>query len=68
MKANPQTDGASPFLNTRDAAIYLGMHLRSLENMRWRGEGPRYRKHGGLVRYHVGDLESWSDSRGNGAT
>lgn len=60
-------DGAplgSPFFSTGEAALYLRIERRTLENMRWRGEGPRYRKHGGRVRYHVADLDSWSESRG----
>jgi excisionase family DNA binding protein len=54
----------SPYFDTDEAALYLRIERRTLENMRWRGEGPRYRKHGGRVRYHVADLDSWSESRG----
>jgi len=28
--------------------------------MRWRREGPHFRKHGGRVLYHKRDLEGWS--------
>jgi len=50
----------SPFLTAKQAAHYLGMQVKTLANMRWRGEGPRYRRHGGQVRYHIDDLDEWS--------
>lgn len=50
----------SPFLNAKQAAHYLGLGAKTLANMRWRGEGPRYRRHGGQVRYHIDDLDEWS--------
>src|SRR3546814_3438895 len=53
----------SPFLNTKQAAAWLSLSARTLEKMRVRGRGPRYRKHGGVVRYHIADLESWSAGR-----
>ncbi len=52
----------SPFLITTEAAEYLQLKKRTLENMRWRGQGPKYRKHGGRVCYHVDDLEDWSQA------
>lgn len=56
----------SPFLNNGQAAFYVGLHWRTLENMRARGEGPRWRKHGRYVRYHIDDLDHWSRSNGKG--
>ncbi|TRO91257.1 helix-turn-helix domain-containing protein [Glycocaulis profundi] len=50
----------SPFLNTDQAAHYIGLTGRTLANMRWRGEGPPFRKHGGRILYHIDDLETWS--------
>ena len=55
-----------PFLNTPRAAHYLGLAARHLERMRARGEGPRFRRHGRFVYYHVDDLETWSQSTGSG--
>ncbi|NNE40792.1 MAG: helix-turn-helix domain-containing protein [Marinicaulis sp.] len=52
----------SPFLITTEAADYLQLKKRTLENMRWRGQGPKFRKHGGRVCYHVDDLDTWSRS------
>ena len=53
----------SPFLSTKQAAHYIGLSPRTLERMRRTGEGPRYRKHGRYVRYHIAELDVWSDSR-----
>jgi excisionase family DNA binding protein len=50
----------SPFLNTDQAAHYVGLSRRTLEKMRTAGGGPRYRKHGRYVRYHIADLDEWS--------
>lgn len=50
----------SPFLNTAQAAFYIGLSQRTLEKMRLTGNGPRFRKHGRYVRYHIDDLDAWS--------
>lgn len=50
----------TPFLNTEQAAAYLGLSPRKLQYMRREGEGPPYRRHGRYVRYHVDDLIGWS--------
>jgi hypothetical protein len=55
-----------PYLNTRQASHFLGLSARHLERMRGRGEGPRFRRHGRLVFYHVDDLEAWSRSTADG--
>ena len=39
----------SPFLNTAQAAFYVGLSQRTLEKMRLTGGGPRFRKHGRYV-------------------
>jgi predicted DNA-binding transcriptional regulator AlpA len=49
-----------PFLNTRQAAHYLGLSARHLERMRRRRTGPRFRRHGRFVFYHIDDIEAWS--------
>ena len=53
----------SPFLNTDQAAHYVGLSRRTLEKMRTAGGGPRFRKHGRYVRYHIDDLDEWSADR-----
>jgi excisionase family DNA binding protein len=53
----------SPFLSTAQAAHYIGLSPRTLERMRRTGRGPRFRKHGRYVRYHIAELDAWSESR-----
>ncbi|MGK9236555.1 helix-turn-helix domain-containing protein [Inquilinus limosus] len=53
----------SPFLNTDQAAFYIGLSTRTLEKMRSTGRGPRYRRHGRHIRYHIADLDGWSEGR-----
>jgi hypothetical protein len=70
---NKATDGAktrngSPFLDPREAAAYLRLSPKTLMKMRTQGRGPRYRKHGRYVRYHIADLEGWSTSRAKRST
>lgn len=57
----------SPFLNTAQAAFYVGLSQRTLEKMRITGRGPKYRKHGRFVRYHIDELDAWSKDRPNGS-
>lgn len=52
----------SPFLSTAQAAHYIGLSPRTLERMRRTGRGPRFRKHGRYVRYHIAELDAWSES------
>jgi excisionase family DNA binding protein len=58
----------SPFLSTAQAAHYVGLSRRTLEKMRVVGGGPKYRKHGRYVRYHIDDLDAWSESRAKQST
>src|SRR3546814_5968196 len=53
----------SPFLDTAQAAHYVGLSRRTLEKMRVAGGGPKFRKHGRYVRYHIDDLDDWSSAR-----
>jgi hypothetical protein len=50
----------SNFLTVPEAAAYLRLKKRTLDNMRWMGNGPMFRKHGGRVYYLVKELEDWS--------
>jgi excisionase family DNA binding protein len=56
----------SPFLTTDQAAFYVGLTSQTLKKMRRDGRGPRYRKHGRYVRYHIADLDEWSKNSGAG--
>ena len=61
-RANDAKKG-SPFLTTSQAARYVGLSHRALEKMRRQGRGPQFRKHGRYVRYHIADLDAWSESQ-----
>jgi hypothetical protein len=50
----------SPFLNTAQAAFYVGLSLKTLEIMRSEHRGPEFRRHGRYIRYHIDDLDTWS--------
>jgi excisionase family DNA binding protein len=52
----------SPFLTTEQAAAYVGLTRQTLEKMRRKARGPCFRKHGRYVRYHIADLEAWSNA------
>jgi hypothetical protein len=56
-----------PYLNTEQAAFHLGLSPRTLQAMRRTGKGPRFRRHGNRVRYHIDDLGAWSIDNGGGA-
>ena len=58
----------SPFLDTEAAAEYVGLSPRTLEKMRTTGRGPRYRKHGRYVRYHIDELNAWSSGAAKHST
>jgi excisionase family DNA binding protein len=60
-----QARKGSPFLNTDQAAHYIGLARQTLEKMRREGRGPRFRKHGRYVRYHIADLDAWSEASGS---
>ena len=60
-----QARKGSPFLNTAQAAHYIGLNYRTLENMRGQGRGPPFRRHGRFVRYHIDDLDAWSRRSGS---
>lgn len=50
----------SPYLNTAQAAHYLGVCARTLERMRKNGSGPEFSYHGNAARYHIDELIAWS--------
>jgi hypothetical protein len=54
----------SPFLSTEQAAFYLGLSARKLQQMRAIQTGPRFRRHSRYVRYHIDDLDGWSKGDG----
>lgn len=54
----------SPFLSPEQAAFYLKISVRTLQEHRSFGTGPRYRRHCRRVLYHIDDLEAWSAGSG----
>lgn len=64
----PASRKGSPFLNTAQGAHYLGLSRKTLEKLRVIGGGPRFRRHGHHVVYHIGDLDSWSEERAHQTT
>jgi Helix-turn-helix domain len=55
----------SPWFTPDDAAAYLRLTRRGLEDMRAKATGPRYHKvNDRVVRYHVDDLDAWLRSDG----
>ncbi len=49
------------YLLPKEAAEILRVRPKTLANWRWRGTGPKYRKHGGTVVYCIDDLKRYSD-------
>jgi excisionase family DNA binding protein len=51
------------FLDTMEAAEYLGVSKSWLEQRRCKGTGPRYLKIGALVRYRPDDLDTYAEQQ-----
>lgn len=51
------------YLNTRDAARYVGLAASTLKRYRLSGEGPVFHRLGGRVRYRREDLDAWAAER-----
>ena len=63
MNDSDDREPKQTFLNTQQAADWLGLKPNTLAKMRVAGSGPAFRKHGQRVLYHIDDLTAWSDSR-----
>jgi excisionase family DNA binding protein len=64
LKSWTQARRASPWMTTPEAALYVRLSRRTLEDYRCHGGGPRYsRPSGNVVRYHRDDLDSWIRER-----
>jgi excisionase family DNA binding protein len=61
--SNMQADEAATVLTTVEAARYVRLGKPTLERFRLTGEGPKFCKLGGAVRYRRLDLDRWLDSR-----
>ena len=51
------------YLNTREAAEWLGLSPRTLDRYRVSGEGPVFHRFGSRVRYLLADIEAWASAR-----
>lgn len=49
------------YLTEQERTAFLGFSRRKLSDLRYMGEGPRYRKRGRSVWYTDVDLEAWLD-------
>jgi hypothetical protein len=58
----PAVRPANPFLTPVQAGDFVKLSWRTLERMRQKGEGPPFRRHGRYIRYHIADLEAWSEA------
>ena len=56
-------DEPARYLDTREAAQYLGLSNRTLDRYRVTGEGPVFHKFGSRIRYAQADLEEWATAR-----
>ncbi len=54
-------NGLRQLLTTSEAAIYLKVSPRTLDNWRSLGTGPHFIKVGALVRYRQEDIEAYLD-------
>ncbi len=65
----PQSRTETPtFLNSKQAAEYLGLRPNTMAKMRVYGTGPAYRKHGFKVLYAMEDLIEWSQKSRRNST
>ena len=51
------------FMDTRQAADWLGVSHRTLEGYRVSGGGPAFYRFGNRVRYRRADLDAWAAKR-----
>ena len=56
-------DNDPPFLTIDETAELLRVKRGTLDNLRWSGEGPPARRHGGRIVYHRDEVLDWSERR-----
>ena len=56
-------DSDNPFLTVQETADLLRVKRRTLDNLRWKNEGPPWRRHGGRIIYHRDEVLVWSEQR-----
>ena len=48
-------------ITEKEAALFLSVSLRTIQNWRFRNRGPKYKKLGRLVRYSIADLSAYAE-------
>lgn len=56
-------DESARYLDTREAARFLGLSNRTLDRYRVTGEGPVFHRFGTRIRYKQADLDEWAAAR-----
>ena len=51
------------FLDTQQAARFLGLSAKTLARYRVSGEGPVFNRFGNRIRYRRAALDAWADAR-----
>ncbi len=67
-KTAPVAANDNDLFNVEEAANFLRLKRSTLDHYRCEGRGPIYRKHGRHVRYHIDDLNDWSNLRKKDST
>jgi excisionase family DNA binding protein len=62
MHDTANTGDGSIYLDTKNAAAYLGLKHHRLQDLRVSGGGPRFTKLGRLVRYRKDWLDAWAEA------
>ena len=60
MFEDDESNDDSPFLTIDETAKLLRIRRRTLDNLRWSGDGPPARRHGGRIIYHRREVLEWS--------
>ncbi len=59
MANTQQQQVGGDLVGEHPAAAHIGRSVRTLQQWRYRGEGPPYIKAGKAVRYSIRDLDAW---------
>ncbi len=57
------SDVEQPYVNTRQAAAFLGLSSSTMNRYRVSGDGPAFHRFGKRVLYHMDDLDVWAGVR-----
>jgi hypothetical protein len=63
MFEDDESNDDSTFLTIDETAKLLRIKRRTLDNLRWSGDGPPARRHGGRIIYHRREVLDWSERR-----